>query len=231
MKFKNKKTSLLVICRDNKFHPNLKNLLEKLKDYEIIKISLPIKNKRKFIWLIPWLILYPKYKFRLTEAYIYIKSKLKNSKFIIGYSVIPETIQELNKKYKSIKTIQLQSGYLGKELSNLKKDKLVKLKNIDLFLGMSDYQCKLAKRYFARKVKTVGLLSSEDWINNNQIVCNVNGFKYDLCIVINTKVCLSIKHSLKLILNYIKKHKETKLIIALKLNTDVPYLINYCKNQ
>ena len=230
MRFNSKKPSLLAICKNYKYHPNLEILLKELKNYDIEKISLPLSNFRKLFWIIPWLILYPKYKFKLTEAYIYTKSKLKNSKYIIGYSVIPERIQELSKKYKLIKTIQLQSGYLGKELSNLQKDKLVKLKNIDFFWGMSEYQCKLAKKYFAKKVKIVGLLSSEDWIKNNYITCNINGFKYDLCMVINSKICISIKYSLKLILNYFNKHKGTKLIIALKFNTDFKYLIDYCKN-
>ena len=97
------------------------------------------------------------------------------------------------------------------------------------FFGMSNYQCKLAKKNFAKKVRTVGLLSSEDWIKNNKISCSLNGFKYDLCLVINTRICISTKYSLELITNYIKSHNKTKLIVALKTNSDLKALKDYCK--
>ena len=44
------------------------------------------------------------------------------------------SIQELNNKWRGISTIQIQSGYLGEELSTDKIDDITKLRNVDLFL-------------------------------------------------------------------------------------------------
>ena len=98
-----KKISILAICKNNKYHPNLEILIRELKDYDITKISLPLTFKKKLIWFVPWLILFPKYKFKLTQAYIYAQSKLKNSRFIIGYSILPEGIQEFSVNRNDVK--------------------------------------------------------------------------------------------------------------------------------
>ena len=230
-KCRNKNFSFFITCKTNKVNPNLHILFNKLEKFKIYKLSLPLKNHIRIIMIMPWLILYPFYKFTLTQAYIYLKSKIKNCRYIIGYSILPRSIQELNNKWRGIRTIQIQSGYLGEELSTDKIDDITKLRNVDLFLGMSNFQCNLAKTKFAKEVKNVGLLSSEEWISNNKITCDLSGYKYDLCLVLNTKNSKSIKYIFKLIINYIKDVKEIKCVITLKSKSDINFLIQYCNRE
>ena len=158
---RNKNFSFFITCKRNKVNPNLHILFNKLEKFKIYKLSLPLENHIRIIMIIPWLILYPFYKFTLTQAYVYLKSKIKNCRYIIGYSILPTSIQELNNKWRGISTIQIQSGYLGEELSKDKIHNITKLRNVDLFLGMSNFQCNLAQ--------------------NNSILENVNTNKIKKC--------------------------------------------------
>ena len=102
-----KKNSLLVLCKNQQLNPNLELLINKLDNYRIIKISLPLNFKRKLIWFLPWILLYPIFKFKFTAAYVYAKSLILNCKYFMGYSVIPEGIQDISRKCKSFNTIRL----------------------------------------------------------------------------------------------------------------------------
>ena len=226
-----KKNSFFIICKNNIINPNLEILLKLLKEYKIIKISLPLTTKQKIIYSIPCIFLYPIFKLSITQIYIYLQHKIRNCNCILGYSVIPNKIQSLSKFAKDLKTIQIQSGFLGEEISKNKIHKGTKLKYIDHFFGMSNYQTNIAKEIFARNVKTVGLLSTEDWILNNQIKCDIKNYKYDICMILNTNNCENIKYTISLIINYISKVKSLKVILASKAKTNLNNLNEFCKSN
>ena len=224
-----KKNSFFLICKNNIINPNLEILLKSLKEYKIIKISLPLTTKQKIIYAIPYIFLYPIFKFSITQIYIYLQHKIRNCNCIIGYSVIPNKIQSLSKFVKDLKTIQIQSGFLGEEISKNMIHKGTKLKYIDHFFGMSKYQTDIAKEIFARNIQTVGLLSTEDWISNNQITCDIKNYKYDICMILNTNNCENIKYTISLIINYIAKIKSLKVILASKAKSNLNSLNEFCK--
>ena len=223
-----KKNSFFIICKNNTINPNLEIVLKLLKEYKIIKISIPLSTKQKIIYSIPYVFLYPIFKFSITQVYIYIQHKIRNCSYIIGYSVIPNKIQSLCKVVRDIKTIQIQSGFLGEEISKNKIHKGTKLKYIDYFFGMSKYQSNIAKEIFARNIKTVGLLSTEDWILKNQITCDLKNYEYDICMILNTNNCANIKYTISLIINYILKVKSLKVILASKAKSKLNNLNEYC---
>lgn len=223
-----KKNSFFIICKNNSINPNLEIVLKLLKEYKIIKISIPLSTKQKIIYSIPYVFLYPLFKFSVTQVYIYLQHKIRNCSYIIGYSVIPNKIQSLCKVVRDIKTIQIQSGFLGEEISKNTIHKGTKLKYIDYFFGMSKYQTNIAKEIFARDIKTVGLLSTEDWILKNQIACDLKNYKYDICMILNTNNCENIKYTISLIINYILKVKSLKVVLALKAKSNINNLNEFC---
>ena len=221
--------NIMFISRNNKLNVNLCLLTDKLSSINSIKINLPLSYLNKIISLIPFIFLYPKYRFNLTQAYIYIQSILRKSELLIGYSIIPEKVQNITKTFKNLKIIQIQSGFIGEEIIDNKYIKSNKLKSTSYFLGMSNYQCDIAKNYFTKKAYNVGLLSTEDWILNNNISCKIEGYKYDLCLILNTRLCRNIKYAISLIINYLHTNQNAKVCFAMKSKTNINELRNYCK--
>ena len=226
----NNNKNIIFISRNNKLNANLSLLTDKLSSINTIKINLPLSYFDKIISLIPFIFLYPKYRFNLTQAFIYIQSILRKSELVVGYSIIPEKVQNITKKFKNLKIIQIQSGYIGEEIIDNKYIKSNKLKSTSLFLGMSYYQCDIAKNNFTNKAYNVGLLSTEDWILNNNISCKIEGYKYDLCLILNTRLCRNIKYAISLIINYLRTNQNAKVCFAVKSKTNINELTNYCKN-
>lgn len=226
----NNSKNIMFISRNNKLNHNLSLLTDKLCSINNIKINLPLSYLNKLISLIPFIFLYPKYRFNLTQAFIYIQSILRRSEVLVGYSIIPEKVQNITKKFKAIKIIQIQSGFLGEEIIDNKYIKSNKLRSTSLFLGMSNYQCDIAKKYFTNKAYNVGLLSTEDWILNNNISCELEGYKYDLCLIFNTRLCRNIKYAVSLIINYLQTNQNAKVCFAMKSKTNINEVTNYCKN-
>ena len=93
---------------------------------------------------------------------------------------------------------------------------------------MSKYQSNIAKEIFARNIKTVGLLSTENWILKNQITCDLKNYEYDICMILNTNNCANIKYTISLIINYILKVKNLKIILASKAKSKLNNLNEYC---
>ena len=154
---------------------------------------------------------------------------LRKSELVVGYSIIPEKVQNITKKFKNLKIIQIQSGYIGEEIIDNKYIKSNKLKSTSLFLGMSYYQCDIAKNNFTNKAYNVGLLSTEDWILNNNISCKIEDYKYDLCLILNTimreyKICNITNNKLS------SHQSECKSLLCCKSKTNINELTNYCRN-
>ena len=132
----------------------------------------------------------------------------------------------VSKKFEFIKIIQIQNGALHQALQ-----KELNLKYIDIFFSISEFQSKNALKHFAKRAFVVGSLSTENWIKNIEIACDINEFKYDICFICNTKLKKDIRHALYLSLSYILSNKELSIFLATKSKTDLNQMATFCKDN
>ena len=198
-------------------------LFLKKKSFEYI--NLPLKGFKKYFYYF-FNIFYPLLRLNHNQIYLLLNLILRRKNKLISYSYVSKKIQDLSKKFEFIKIIQIQNGALHQALQ-----KELNLKYIDIFFSISEFQSKNALKHFAKRAFVVGSLSTENWIKNIEIACDINEFKYDICFICNTKLKKDIRHALYLSLSYILSNKELSIFLATKSKTDLNQMATFCKDN
>ena len=198
-------------------------LFLKKKSFEYI--YLPLKGFKKYFFFF-FNILYPLLNLNHNQIYLLLNLILRKKNTIISYSYLSKRVQDLSKKFEFFKIVQIQTGALHQKLQ---ED--LNLQYIDIFLSISEFQSKNALKHFAKKAFVVGSLSTENWIKNIKIACDINKFQYDICFICNTKFEKDIRYALNLSLSYILTNKNLSLFLALKSKTNIRQIANYCKDN
>ncbi|WP_288255732.1 hypothetical protein [uncultured Prochlorococcus sp.] len=151
---------------------------------------------------------------------------LRNKYKLLSYSYFSKRIQDLGARFKFIKTIQIQNGAQHQQIQ---KD--AQLEKIDTFLSFSAYQSKYATNNFAQESYVVGSLSTENWIRKVEIAHKIEGFKYDLCFIFNTKFKDDVKHALSLCMSYVMSEKKSSIYLCPKSTTKFDEIAIFCRNN
>ena len=218
-KFKNPLKTVFYVVPNKKIHILSKLFLNKEK-FEFL--YLPLTGLKKYFYYLSNLI-YPITKLNHNQIYILLNLILKNKYKLLSYSYFSKRIQDLAARFKFIKTIQIQNG-----AQHIQIQKDAQLEKIDTFLSFSKYQSQYATNNFAKESYVVGSLSTENWIKKVEIANKIEGFKYDICFIFNTKFKDDVKYALSLCMNYIIAEKKSSIFLCPKSTTRFDEIASFC---
>ena len=235
MNFKMLKNNLII---KNKFNKPLKSVFYVVPNRSIHILSklflnkeqfeflyLPLTGIKKYFYYLSNLI-YPITKLNHNQIYILLNLILRNKYNLLSYSYFSKRIQDLGARFKFIKTIQIQNG-----AQHIQIQRDVQLEKIDTFLSFSKYQSKYATNNFAKESYVVGSLSTENWIKKVEIAHKIEGFKYDICFIFNTKFKDDVKYALSLCMSYIIAKNKSSIFLCPKSTTNFDQIASFCRSK